>query len=85
MNNNRKRIINVFKKYTEENSEIEAVLKGEPLLTVLSIDSLAMIHLVNDLENEFEIRFDYETIEYVFETIESLEVFLSSESSKGMC
>ena len=82
MKSNRDRIIDVFRKYTADNSEIETVICGHPILSVLSIDSLAMIHLVNDLENEFETRFDYETIEYVFENLHTLEKFLCSESPR---
>jgi len=82
MKNSRDRIIDVIRKYTADNNEIEKVISGEPILSVLSVDSLSMIHLVNDLENEFETRFDYETIEYVFENIHTLERFLCGESTQ---
>jgi acyl carrier protein len=72
----RDRIREVFLRFVEKEQEVDAVLSGEPILTALSIDSLTLLNLVNDLEREFNVRFDYETIESAFEDIHALAALL---------
>lgn len=70
------RIRSVFARFVTDEAELDAVSRSEPILDVVSIDSLAMVHLVNELEKEFGVRFDHETIELAFETIDTLAAFL---------
>lgn len=74
--NNADRVGEVLRRYVTDEAEMAAVLKGEPFQTALSIDSLTMVHVVTELEKEFGVRFDPETIDKVFETINSLLAFL---------
>jgi acyl carrier protein len=78
----RDRIREVFLRFVEKEQEVEAVLSGEPILAALSIDSLTLLNLVNDLEREFDVRFNYETIESAFEDIHALADFLSQRSER---
>lgn len=70
------RIAGVLRRYVTDEAELAAVMGGESFQTALSIDSLTMVHLVTDLENEFGVRFEPETIEQVFENIATLAAFL---------
>ena len=78
------RIRTIFNHFVTDEAELEAVFRGEPILTAASIDSLAMVHLVTELEKEFDVRFDYETIEQVFENIHTLAAFLAENSGKSV-
>jgi len=74
------RIRRVFLRFVTEEGELDAVFSGEPILNALSIDSLTMLNLVNELERDFGVRFDYDTIERVFEDIHTLSAFLSERA-----
>ena len=78
------RIKTILRRYVADDAELDAVFRGEPILTVASIDSLAMVHLVVDLEKEFGVRFDHETIERVFENIHTLAAFLGENLEKSV-
>ena len=69
-----------FGKFVTDEAELDAVFRGEPILAVVSIDSLAVVHLVTELEKEFGVRFDHETIEQAFENIDTLTAFLGGAS-----
>ncbi len=77
------RIREVFLRFVPEEAELDAVFSGEPILDALSIDSLTMLNLVNELERDFDIRFDYETIERAFEDIHTLAAFLSGKAGRA--
>jgi acyl carrier protein len=81
-NIHREKIRAVFQRFITDESEMDAIFRGVPILTAVSIDSLALVHLVTELEKEFGIRFDLDTVEQVFENIHSLEAFLAGESPK---
>jgi acyl carrier protein len=74
------RLREVFQRFVTEESELDAVFSGKPILTALSIDSLTLLNLVNQLERDFDVRFEYETIENVFEDIHTLAAFLSERA-----
>jgi acyl carrier protein len=62
----------VFARLITDQKELDAILRGEPILQAATIDSLTMMHLVAELEKEFSIRFDLHAIEKSFETIHTL-------------
>lgn len=70
------RIKMVFQRFIINDSELDAVFHGAPILDSLSLDSLVIVHMVTDLEKEFGIRFELERLELIFENIETLESFL---------
>jgi acyl carrier protein len=74
----RDRIGDVFRRYVTDDGEMKAVLDGQPILTALSLDSLAMLKLITEIEVEFGKRFEMETIEQVLETIDSLTAYMDS-------
>jgi acyl carrier protein len=76
------RIRETFSRFITDEGELDAVFSGERILTAVSIDSLTMLNLVTELERDFSIRFDYETIEMAFEDIHALSAFLGGESGK---
>ena len=74
----KERIGAIFKKYVVDEDEWTAVLGGEPILTVVSLDSLNMLKLITELEVEFGKRFDMDTIEQTQESIDSLAAYLDT-------
>ncbi len=70
------RITEVLRRYVTEEAELAAVIGGASFQTALSVDSLTMVHMVTDLENEFGVRFEPESIEQAFENIDTLTAFL---------
>lgn len=74
------RIKVVIQRFVKNEAELNAIFQGEPILKSVSIDSLAVVHMVTDLEKEFGTRFDLDTVEQVFESITTLEVFLTAKS-----
>lgn len=77
--NTSERLRRVFERFVTNNDELEAVCRGEPLLTTLSLDSLALVHLTDDVEKEFSVRFDYATLDAVFVDFPTLVAFLASQ------
>jgi acyl carrier protein len=76
------RILEVLRSFVSDVSELHAVERGEPILDVLSLDSVTVVELVSELEKAFGVHFDYETIEDAFETIHTLGAFLAQASSR---
>lgn len=74
------RIKLVIQRFVADEAELNAVFRGEPILESVSIDSLAIVHMVTDLEKEFETRFELDTVEQVFESIITLENFLTGHA-----
>lgn len=72
----RDRIASVFRRHVTDEAEMEAVLRGNEIMGAVSIDSLTMVKLITDLENEFGTRFDLETLEQTFSNIDSLAAHL---------
>lgn len=79
---NKERIKEVFQRFITDETELDAIFQGVPILTAVSIDSLALVHLVTELEKEFGIRFELDTLEQVFENIHTLEAYLTTTSPK---
>jgi acyl carrier protein len=75
----RSRLRSVFERFAGNPDEVDAVFAGAPILDTLTIDSLALIHLVAELEREFSARFDYASIDRAFTDIDSLEAHLRGE------
>jgi acyl carrier protein len=73
------RLTRVFERFVTNGAEMEAVARGEPLLATLSLDSLALLHMINDIENEFSLRFDSATLDTVFVDFPTLLAFLASQ------
>ncbi len=70
------RIREVLKRYVTEETELDAVFRGEPIMVATSVDSLTMVHIVTELEKAFGARFDLDTIEQVFHDVHNLAAFL---------
>ena len=78
-NATQERIKNVIQRFVTNEAELNAIFQGEPILESVSIDSLAVVHMVTDLEKEFGIRFDLDTVEQVFDSVATLETFLTGK------
>lgn len=74
------RLRSVFRRYVATEAEVEAVFRGVPILAAITIDSLGLVHLITDVENEFAVRFDYASIDVAFENLESLTAFIDREA-----
>ena len=73
------RLKRVFERFVTNSAELEAVSRGEPLLDTLSLDSLALVHLINEIEKEFSVLFDAATLDSVFVDFPTLLAFLASQ------
>jgi len=71
--NIKERIQKIFSKFIINKNELEAVFQGKSILKTISIDSLTMVNMVVELEKEFGIRFDAETLDKTFENIGTLK------------
>lgn len=76
------RLKSIFQHFVSAEDEMDAVMRGEPILEATSMDSLAIVHLVTELENEFKTRFDLETLEQTFENIRTLQTFLEEKGEQ---
>ncbi len=74
----RDRVAGIFRQYVSDEDEMAALLGGEPILTALSLDSLATLKLITEIEIEFGKRFDMDTIEQTLQSIDSLTAYLDS-------
>ncbi|NQU71601.1 MAG: hypothetical protein HQ514_13690 [Rhodospirillales bacterium] len=74
----RDRVADIFRRYVSDEDEMAELLGGEPILTALSLDSLATLKLTTEIEIEFGKRFDMNTIEQTLESIDSLTAYLDS-------
>ncbi len=74
----RDRVADIFRRYVSDEDEMAALLGGEPILTALSLDSLATLKLTTEIEIEFGKRFDMDTIEQTLQSIDSLTAYLDS-------
>lgn len=74
------RIKLVIQRFVKDEAEFNAISRGEQILETVSIDSLTVVHMVTDLEKEFGIRFELDTLEQVFESINTLENFLTDHA-----
>ena len=77
------RILGILERFVTDKGELDALSRGEPIVQALTIDSLAVLQLVNEFESVFNVRFDYESIEMAFKDIHTLAAFLGGESGKG--
>ncbi len=76
------RILGILERFVADKGEFDALSRGEPILKALTIDSLAVLQLVNELESTFNVRFDYDSIEMAFEDVRALAGFVSGQSGK---
>jgi acyl carrier protein len=74
----RDRVADIFRQYVTDEDEMTALLGGEPILTALSLDSLATLKLTTEIEIEFGKRFDMDTLEQTLQSIDSLTAYLDS-------
>ena len=63
-------------RFIDDADELDAIFSGKPILEVATIDSMAMLHLVTDLEKEFGVQFELSTIDKTFESVNILATFL---------
>ena len=68
----------IFSKFITDKNELDAVSRGEAILVAVSIDSLAMVHMIMEFEKEFGIRFDPDTLEQIFENQSTLLTYIAS-------
>jgi len=70
------RIVALLGRYVTDPAELAAVARGEPFLTATSLDSLAMMTAIVEIEKAFGVRFDLATLEETFATIDSIAAYL---------
>ena len=68
----RDRVVEVFARFLQDPAELEALRGGKPIAATLSLDSLTTVRLVQALEHTFDTRFDYENLERVFESLDTI-------------
>jgi acyl carrier protein len=82
MSDTKSRLIEVIGRYVTDPGELEAVGRGEPFLTATSLDSLTMMTVIIEIEKRFSMRFDLETIEHTFETLETVVTYLDRRGAQ---
>ena len=70
--------LKILKKFITDNKELAAVFQGDSILKTVTIDSLAFLHMVTELEKEFQIRFDAETMELIFENFNTVSAYIKN-------
>jgi len=74
----RDRVTGIFRQYVSDEDEMAAIFGGHSILTTLSLDSLATLQLIAQIELESGKRFDINTTEPTLESIDSLTAYLDS-------
>jgi acyl carrier protein len=74
------RIVGILGRYVTDPAELAAVDRGEPFLSATSLDSLAMMTVIVEIEKAFGVRFDLATLEDTFATIDSVTAYLDSKA-----
>jgi acyl carrier protein len=77
--NTSERLKQIFERFVTNSVELEAVSRGEPFLATLSIDSLTLVHMISEIEKEFSVRFDVETLDGAFVDFPTLLAFLAEQ------
>jgi acyl carrier protein len=72
------RIVGILGRYVTDPAELAAIDRGEPFLTATSLDSLAMMTVIVEIEKAFGVRFDLATLEETFATIDTVADYLES-------
>ncbi|HVO50344.1 MAG TPA: hypothetical protein VMV60_05070 [Thermoanaerobaculia bacterium] len=75
----RARLRAVLGQYVTEPAELDAVFGGAPFLETISLDSIALLHLVEALEEEYAVRFDELSMDRAFADVGSLLEFLCDQ------
>ena len=73
------RCLYVLQKFLIQSGEFEDIKTGGGLFETTSLDSLTLVNLVVELENEFQIEIDAENIDDVFSTLGSLTAYIQSK------
>jgi acyl carrier protein len=81
MTDTKMRLLDVIRRYVIDADELSAVEAGKPFLSATSLDSLAMMTLIVEIEKAFAIRFDLDTLEQTFETLDTIEAYLAGAES----
>jgi acyl carrier protein len=82
MTDTKTRLLDVIRRYVLDADELAALAAGKPFLSATSLDSLAMMTLIVEIEKAFGIRFDLDTLEQTFETLDTIEAYLARAASR---
>jgi acyl carrier protein len=82
MSDLRSRLLGVISRYVVDADELAAVEAGKPFLSATSLDSLAMMTLIVEIEKVFVTRFDLNTLEQTFETLDTVAAHLAHVSAQ---
>jgi acyl carrier protein len=78
----RSRLVEVISRYVIDEEELAAVEAGKPFLSATSLDSLAMMTLIVEIEKAFVMRFDLNTLEETFETLDTVAAYVAQVPSQ---
>jgi acyl carrier protein len=82
MSDLRSRLLEVISRYVVDAEELAAVEAGQPFLSATSLDSLAMMTLIVEIEKAFVVRFDLNTLEETFETLDTVAAYVAHVPSQ---
>ncbi|MAT49897.1 MAG: hypothetical protein CMK32_01765 [Porticoccaceae bacterium] len=66
------RCLDILGKFVEDADDMENIRQGASLLGTGSLDSLSMVNLVVELESEFGIAIESDSLETLFQNLDSL-------------
>ena len=81
MTDTRSRLLEVIRRYVIDRDELDDLEAGKPFLTSTSLDSLAMMTVIIEIEKTFGIRFDLDTLEHTFENLDTIAAYLMAAPS----
>jgi acyl carrier protein len=82
MTDTKTRLLEVIRRYVVNSDEMAAVEMGQPFLSATSLDSLAMLTVIVEIEKAFDTRFDLDTLEQTFETLDTIAAYLAQATSR---
>lgn len=82
MTDTKTRLLDVIRRYVIDPDELAAVEAGTPFLSATTLDSLAMMTVIVEIEKAFGIRFDLDTLEETFQTLDTIAAYVARTTSR---
>ena len=74
------RCLDILGKFVEDADDMESIRQGASLLGTGSLDSLSMVNLVVELESEFGIAIESDSLETLFQNLDTLVNYIAART-----
>ena len=75
------RCLDILGRFVEDADDMERIRQGASLLGTGSLDSLSMVNLVVELESEFGIAIESDSLEALFQNLDSLVAHIAAKAT----